>query len=285
MRRRDFMTASVAAAATLSVPQSRTAAQFRNRIKQGAMMLNFNPAMPFDDMCRQAARIGFKGFDAVESKNWPILRKYELIPTLAFPSVTPPPFRDGIARKELHDHMEQLMHASIDECQAQGCPTIPVAGGQRRGMSYEEGADNCVAFFNRVKTHAEDKGVTLCIEVMNSKIDRPDQVCDHLAWAVQLCKRVNSPRVRVLFDIYHVQIMDGDICRNIRENIQWLAHFHTGGVPGRHEIDDTQELNYHFIAQTIANLGFAGYVTHEWTPAPGRDPLQSLAQAFTIIDA
>jgi len=96
---------------------------------------------------------------------------------------------------------------------------------------------------------------------------------------------VNSPRVKLLFDIYHVQIMDGDICHNIRENIQWITHFHTGGVPGRHEVDDTQELNYRFIAKTIADLGFTGYVSHEWTPSPGRDPIRSLAQAIEIMDA
>src|SRR3954464_9854673 len=122
MRRRDFM-AGLAAVATLAGAQTEAVARRKNRIKQGAMLPNFNPAMPFEDMCREAARLGYRGFDAVDSKNWPILRKHGLIPTLAFPTVTPPPFTDGIARKELHDRMEQLMHASIDECKAAGCPT------------------------------------------------------------------------------------------------------------------------------------------------------------------
>jgi hydroxypyruvate isomerase len=140
-----------------------------------------------------------------------------------------------------------------------------------------------VAFFNRIKTHAEEKGITICIEIMN-KVDRPDQMYDHVGWGVDVCRRVNSPRIKVLFDIYHAQITDGDVTRNITENIQWIAHFHTGGVPGRHEIDETQELNYRFIAQTIASLGFAGYVTHEYFPSPGRDPLQGLARAVEIMD-
>ena len=164
---------------------------------------------------------------------------------------------------------------------------ITVAG-QRRGMPYEEGADHCVAFFNRVKAHAEDKGVTICLEIMNSKfkdnaLGRFDQICDHVAWGAGVVKRVNSPRIKLLFDIYHVQTMDGDVTRNIRENIQWIAHFHTGGVPGRHEIDDTQELNYRFVAQAIADLGFTGYIAHEYRPTPGRDPLQDLAQAMDIM--
>ena len=159
----------------------------------------------------------------------------------------------------------------------------------RKGMSYEEGAANCVAFFHRVKAHAEDKSVTICMEVMNSKFSDPllgriDQICDHLAWGVDVCKRVNSPRVKILFDIYHVQIMDGNVVQNIRDNFQWIAHFHTGGVPGRHEIDETQELNYRYIAQSIAELGFTGYIAHEYRPAPGHDPLKSLDRALEIMD-
>ena len=164
---------------------------------------------------------------------------------------------------------------------------ITVAG-KKRGMSYEEGADHCVAFFNRVKAHAEDKGVTICLEIMNNKYEdarlgRVDQICNHIDWAVNVVKRVNSPRVKVLFGIYHVQTMDGDVCHNIRENIQWIAHFHTGGVPGRNELDDTQELNFKFVAKTIADLGFTGYVAHEYRPAAGHDPIQSLAQALDIM--
>jgi hydroxypyruvate isomerase len=239
--------------------------------------------MPFEDMCREAARLGCHGFDAVDASDWPVLRRHGLVPTLAAPSVTPAPFADGVGRKELHGQMESLMHGLIDQCAAEGCALIPVVGGQRRGMSHEDGAQNSVAFFNRIKTHAEEKGITICIEIMN-KFDRPDQMYDHVGWGVDVCRRVNSPRIKVLFDIYHAQITDGDVTRNITENIQWIAHFHTGGVPGRHEIDETQELNYRFIAQTIASLGFAGYVTHEYFPSPGRDPLQGLARAVEIMD-
>jgi hydroxypyruvate isomerase len=122
------------------------------------------------------------------------------------------------------------------------------------------------------------------MELLNSKVNHKDYMFDHIAWGVDVMKRVNSPRVKILFDIYHSQIMDGDIVRNIRDYHQWIGHFHTGGNPGRHEIDETQELNYRFIAQAIAELGFSGYIAHEYTPAPGRDAIASLQQAVRIFD-
>ncbi len=255
--------------------------------KQTVMTTVFDPKMPFDEMCRHAADLGVKGIDTVPVENWPTLKKYGLIPTMGpTGGVT---FKDGIIRKELHDGLEKSMSATLDVCAANGCPNMISVGGQRRGMSYEEGADNAVAMLNRVKHNAEDKGVTICLENMNSKYEDPqfgreDQICDHVAWAIDVCKRVNSPRVKMLFSIYHAQIMDGDIIANIRDNFQWIGHFDTGGVPGRHEIDDTQELNYRLIAKTIADLGYTGYICHEYRPSPGSDPIQTLAKVLNIID-
>ena len=123
-----------------------------------------------------------------------------------------------------------------------------------------------MAFLNKVKAHAEDKGITICMEYLNSKVNHKDYMFDHIAWGVDVMKRVNSPRVKILYDIYHAQIMDGDIVRNIRDNFQWIGHFHTGGNPDRKEIDDTQELNYRFIAKAIADLNYTGYMGHEYSP-------------------
>jgi hydroxypyruvate isomerase len=220
-------------------------------------------------------------------EDWPTLKKYGLVPTMA--PTGGGTFRDGIIRKEVHSELEKTMGSAIDVCAEHGCPNITIVGGQRRGMSYEEGADNAVTMLNRVKAHAEDKGINLCLEVMNTKYKDPafgreDQICDHLAWAMGVLKRVNSPRVKLLFSMYHIQIMDGDICANIRENFQWIAHFDTGGVPGRHEIDETQEINYRFVAKTIADLGYTGYVCHEYRPSPGADPVRSLAKVFDIMN-
>jgi hydroxypyruvate isomerase len=175
------------------------------------------------------------------------------------------------------------MHAAIDQSASNGIPNIIALSGTRKGMPDQEGADNCVALLNLVKAHAEDKAVTICIEYLNSKVDHPDYMFDHIGWGVDVVKRVNSPRVKILFDIYHAQIMDGDIVRNIRNYFQWIGHFHTGGNPGRHEIDETQELNYHFVAQAIAELGYTGYIAHEYSPAPGHDPIVSLNRALEIF--
>ena len=286
MRRRDFVT-TLAASGLAAAQTTEPRVQRKGRIKQSVMRTNFDPKMSLDDICREASRRGVVGMDLVGAQDWPTLRKYGMLPTMAGAGGVS--FPDGLIHKELHDKLEQSVRASIDECAAGGCPNMITVGGQRKGMSYEEGADNCVAFFNRVKAHAEDKNVTICLEVMNSKymdstLGRFDQICDHVAWGVGVCKRVNSPRIKILFDIYHVQIMDGNVVENIRNNIQWIAHFHTGGVPGRHELDDTQELNYRFIAKAIADSGFTGYVAHEYRPSPGHDPLKSLDQALEIMD-
>jgi hydroxypyruvate isomerase len=283
MRRRDFVTAAalVGAATAANSQTAPVPPPTKGRLKQCVTGFPFDPKMPFEDRCREAARLGCVGYDLIGPKDWPTLKKYGLLPTMApMAGVT---IEYGIIHKEAHEQALGPLGAAIDECSAAGCPNIIIVGGQRKGMSNEEGADNAVVFLNRIKTRAEDKGVTICMEVMNSKFDRPDQMCDHMAWGVDVVKRVNSPRVRLLCDIYHVQIMDGDVTRNIQTNYQWIAHFHTGGVPGRHEIDDTQELNYKFIAKTIADMGYAGYIAHEFRPSPGRDPLQSLKQAIEII--
>lgn len=242
----------------------------------------FARSMSFEDTCREAARLGCKGYDLEGPETWPTLKKYGLIPTM-YPPGPGGTIRDALNRKENHDRLEKAMHAALDESAANGVPSIITFSGNRAGMRDDEGADNCVAFLNRVKAHAEEKGVNICMELLNSKVDHKDYMCDHTVWGAGVMKRVNSPRIKLLYDIYHLQIMEGDICRTIRENIQWIGHFHTGGNPGRHEIDGTQELNYRFIAQTIADLGFRGYVAHEYSPAPGRDPIASLKQALEIF--
>ena len=290
MRRREFLAAMAASGlATAARAQSPSVSPRTGRIKQALMRVNFgrDTKSTFDDMCREAARIGCHGFDLVGPQDWPTLKKYGLICTMApAMGVT---IRDGLIRPELHDAIERAMHAEIDQCAASGCPNIITVGGERRGIGYDEGKDHAVALLNRVKAHAEDKGVTICIEVVNSKYKDPefgraDAIFDHLLWGVDLCKRVNSPRVKILFDIYHVQIMDGDVCANIREYFPLIAHFHAAGVPGRHELDDNQELNYRFVAKTIADLGFTGYIAHEWRPSPGRDPVESLQRVFDIMN-
>lgn len=286
MRRREFVKAAAFAAAAAAPALADTQPSKTGRLKQSVTSFPFDPKLSFEDRCREAARLGCVGYDLVGPKDWPTLKKYGLRPTMApTGGVT---MENGIIHKETHDEYVKLLGAAIDECAAGDCPNIITVGGQRKGMPDAEGADNAVAFLNRIKSRAEDKNVTICMEIMNTKLPDPllgrkDQMCDHIAWGAEVCKRVNSPRVKLLCDIYHLQIMDGNVVQNIQQNYQWIAHFHTGGVPGRHEIDETQELNYRFIAKSIADLGYTGYIAHEFRPSPGRDPLQGLKQAIEIM--
>jgi hydroxypyruvate isomerase len=150
------------------------------------------------------------------------------------------------------------------------------------GMSDEEGAKNTIAGLNRLKKIGEDHGVTICIELLNSKVDHKDYMCDHTAWGVQVVQAVNSPRVKLLYDIYHMQIMEGDLVATIQKNVEWLGHFHTGGVPHRHELDGTQEVQWDGVMRGIAGTSYSGYVAHEFVPT--RDPLTSLRQAVELCD-
>ncbi len=296
MNRRDalaMLAAAAGAAATPAWSQQGQGAQPRiarkGRIKQGLWRTNFgaDTKLTFDDMCAEAARLGCYGFDLIPPADWPTLRKHGLEPLLA--GAGPVTFENGIIHPEAHAQLEKDLNAWIDSVADQGAKTIITIGGQRRGMPYEQGADNAVAFLNRVKGHLEDRGVTIAIENMNNRrldprFGREDQIFGHWAWGVGVCERVNSPNVKLVCDLYHLQIMDGDIAQNIRDTIQWIAHFHTAGVPTRNEIDFSQEMNYRYIAEVIADTPFTGYVSHEWRPTPGRDPLRSIAEAIDIMD-
>ena len=155
--------------------------------------------------------------------------------------------------------------------------------GNRRGKSDAEGMDNCELILKKVAPIAVSEGVTICMELLNSKVDHKDYQCDHTAWGVELCKRVNSPGFKLLYDIYHMQIMDGDIIRTIRDNIQYIGHFHTAGNPGRHQFDAGQELNYRPIAQAIVDTGYKGFLSHEYSPTTP-DPLKTLDEMMAICD-
>jgi hydroxypyruvate isomerase len=261
----------------------------KGRIKQGLWRVNFgeNTQLTFDDQCREAARLGCYGFDLIPPADWPTLRKYGLEPLLA--GAGPVTFENGIVHPEVHAQLEKDLRAWIDTVADQGATTVITIGGQRRGMPYEQAADNAVAFLNRMKGQLEDRGVTIAIENMNNRrldprFGREDQTFGRWGWGVGVCERVSSPNVKLVCDLYHLQIMDGDIAQNIRDTIQWIAHFHTAGVPSRNEIDFTQEMNYRYIAEVIASVPFTGYVSHEWRPTPGRDPLRSIAEAIEIMD-
>jgi hydroxypyruvate isomerase len=274
MNRRSFIP-TLAGVSGLGATANAQQISRKGRLKQSATRGCFGKGAVMEDMCRQAVRLGLKGLDLIGQNDWPTLKKYGLIATMC-------PGGGPANRKEEHDKIEKQIRENIERTAAAGMPNVIVMSGNRAGMSDEQGIENCAALLRRVKAVAEDKGVTICMELLNSKVNHPDYQCDRTAWGVEVCKRVESPRVKLLYDIYHMQIMEGDIIRTIRENIQYIGHFHTAGNPGRHEIDETQELNYRAIAQAVVELGYSGYLAHEYTPL--RDPIQSLDQAISICD-
>jgi hydroxypyruvate isomerase len=235
--------------------------------------------IPLDDLCKAAKDIGYRGIDLLSESEWEVPKQYGLICSMAngFGSIPV-----GFNTPANHDKLVADAEAMIPKAAAAGIPNIVCFSGNRRGMSDGEGIANCIAGLKRVTPTAEKHGVTLCLELLNSKVDHRDYHADHTAWGVQVVQGVASPRLKLLYDIYHMQIMEGDVVRTIRENAQHIAHYHTGGVPGRNEIDDTQELNYRRVMQAIADTGYTGFVGQEFVPK--REPLASMRQAFEICD-
>jgi hydroxypyruvate isomerase len=294
MKRREFLTgmaaaplaaSSLGATSAWAAPRSpQTPA--RAPIRQSVMGSVWgNSELSFEERCAVLQRIGFRGVDLPSANQVPILRNYGLEPTLMTGTGTS--FQNGLIRREMHDQFEDAFYAGIDTCADLGCPNLIALPGERRGMSYEEGMANAIAILSRVSGYAGEKGVTLCMEITNAKVEadgRTDQIFSSLDWGLNVCRGTGSPNVKIVYDIYHVQITDGDVTRNLRDNIDYVCHIHTAGVPSRNEIDDTNELNYRFIANAIADLGYTGYVAHEHRPAPGRDAVQSLQECFDILN-
>ncbi|MBZ5724095.1 MAG: TIM barrel protein [Acidobacteriia bacterium] len=267
---------SIAGGLAILPAARRAAAAPAGRLKQSASRGCYGK-IPLDELCRAAAEIGLSGIDLVSYQDWPTIRRYGLVPAMTPGAGTIP---EGWNRRENHDRLEKEMRENLARAAAAKVPNVITFSGNRRGLSDEQGKENCILGLGRVKKMAEDHGVTICMELLNSKVDHKDYQCDHTRWGVDVVRAVDSPRVKLLYDIYHMQIMEGDIIRTIREHIPSIAHFHTGGVPGRRELDETQELQWRTIAKAIADLDFQGFFAHEFTPS--KDPLTSLRQAFEL---
>jgi hydroxypyruvate isomerase len=280
MERRSFLHAAGAGlgAATLSQAADVKAVERKGRLKQSACRWCYEK-IPIEDFARECARLGLKSIDLARPADWPVVKKYGLIPTMVGGGTSIP---DGFNRKENHAGIEQRFRESVARAAEAGAPSLIVFSGNRKGMSDEEGLENCVIGLKKVMPIAEDKGLLVCMELLNSKVNHPDYMCDHTKWGVELAKRVGSPKFKLLYDIYHMQIMEGDVIRTMKENAEYIGHLHTGGNPGRNEIDDTQELNYVAIAKAAVDMGFDGYFAHEFIPK--RDPLTSLAEATALCD-
>ncbi|HEX4488230.1 MAG TPA: TIM barrel protein [Terriglobales bacterium] len=280
--RRSVLRSALAGAAAVSVRPSfgdSAAPQRKGRIRQSVSRWCFEKT-PLDQLCAFAKEIGMSGIDLLRPPEYDFPSRYGLVCTMA--TVPGVEISDGFNRIENHAMIEEKLKAALPLAAKAGIERVVVFSGNRRGMDDEEGLKNTITGLKRVRKIGEDNNIVLCLELLNSKHNHPDYMCDHTTWGVRAVSEVNSPHVKLLYDIYHMQIMEGDLVTTIRENIQWIGHFHTGGVPGRHELDETQEVHWDCVMRAIADTGFKGYVAHEFIPA--RDPLPSLRQAVDLCD-
>jgi len=270
---------SLAATPVFSATAELQTTKRKGRIRQSVSRWCYEK-IPLEELCEKGAAMGLKAIDLLNEDEWEVPGRYGLVCSMGYGGGGE--IRRGMNRVENHAKIEEALRKSIPRAAKLGVANGITFSGNRDGMSDEEGAKNTVAGLNRVKKFAEDHGVTICMELLNSKVDHRDYMCDHTAWGVRVMEAVNSPRVKLLYDIYHMQIMEGDLIRTITENIEWLGHFHTGGVPGRHELDNTQEVNWAGVMRAIVATKYEAYVAHEFLPA--RDPLRSLREAVELCD-
>ena len=251
----------------------------KGRLKQSVSRWCYGK-IPMPEFCKAVAAMGLTAIDLLGEADWPVVRDHGLICSMGNAGGGSIP--DGLNVKANHDNIVRNFERLIPKAKAMQVPNVITFFGNRRGMSDEEATANCIEGLNRVKKIGEENGVTICVELLNSKIDHKDYQGDRSRFGVEIVKAVASPRVKLLYDIYHMQIMEGDLIRTIRENHEYFAHFHTGGVPGRHELDGTQEVDWRAVATAIADLKYEGYFAHEFVPT--RDPLTSLREAVVLCD-
>ncbi|OHB54503.1 MAG: hydroxypyruvate isomerase [Planctomycetes bacterium RBG_13_44_8b] len=234
--------------------------------------------LSLDELCQVCNKIGIKGIDLLDPKDFPTVKKHGLVCTM----INTHGLTKGINTTENHAECLAKIRSAIDAAAEYGYPNVISFPGNRAGMSDEDGIKNSVTALKQIISYAEEKKVTICLEYLNSKVDHKNYMFDNMKWGVEVCKAVGSQRVKILYDIYHAQIMEGDIIRTIRTYKDYIGHYHTGGNPGRNEIDETQELYYPAIMRAIVETGFTGYVAHEFVPK--REPLESLSNAVRICD-
>jgi hydroxypyruvate isomerase len=281
-RRTVIKAAGAGTLAALGAPLARGRAdetpKVNGKIKQSVCRWCYG-AIPLEKLTEQAKLIGYRSIELVTPNEFPKVKAAGLTCAMLSGACNIP---DGFNEKKNHDRLERSTREHIEFAAANGLPSVIVFSGNRRGLSDEEGLANCVEGLKRVVGFAEEKKVTICMELLNSKLNHADYMCDRTLWGAELAKQVGSPRFKLLYDIYHMQIMEGDVIRTIQENKDYIGHYHTGGNPGRHEIDETQELYYPAIVKAILDTGYDGYLGQEFVPS--RDPLTSLAQGFRICD-
>jgi hydroxypyruvate isomerase len=253
------------------------------RIRQSVVHWCFNP-MPVEELAAAAAKLGFESVELVDPKHWPTLKKHGLTCAIAGSHG----FAKGFAHKEEHAECHEKLRKSMAAAKDFGCPSVITFSGFRRKLDYDTAFVNMVVGLKEIVGEAEKLGITLCLEHLNSRVPtemkgHPDYFCDHMDRTIEIIEAVGSPRLKVLFDIYHVQIMDGDVISRLRQHKDYIGHIHTAGNPGRNEIDDTQEINYRPIMEAIVDIGYKGFVGQEYIPT-NKDKIASLAYAAKLCD-
>lgn len=236
------------------------------------------PKVSLEDLAVAGKGMGLVGIDLLTPKDFPVIKAQGLVCTMT----SSHPLSDGLCDPKYHDACLKAIHEAIEATAREGWKNVICFSGNRRGIDDRIGMENCAKALRQIVPEAEKAGVTVQMELLNSKVNHKDYMCDRSDWGVELVKRVASDRFKLLYDIYHMQIMEGDVIRTIEASHNYFGHYHTGGNPGRHEIDDSQELNYRAIAKAIAGVGYQGYFAHEFLPV--RDPLSSLGEAVTLCD-
>jgi hydroxypyruvate isomerase len=255
----------------------------KGRLNQSIVYWCFSKYWDIEKTCRIALQLGCKSVELVEPKDWPILKKHGLVCALANSHW----FDKGMNNPKHHEMCLNKIREGIDACADFGFPNVITFTGLAEDIPPDEGISNCVAGYKKIIGYAEKRKVNLCLEILNSRVPVemvgvPGYQGDHTDYCMEIVRQVGSSRMKLLFDIFHVQIMDGDIISRIRQYKDYIGHYHTAGNPGRHELDDTQEINYRPIMQAIAETGFTGYIGHEFIPI--RDPLEGLSEAVALCD-
>ena len=286
LSRRSFIrNTSLAAAGTIAgalAPENAGAADVERVVRKGRINQSVcrwcYGKFSLDELCAAAAKMGLKSVELLGPRDFPTVKKHGLICAM----VGSHGLTKGMNNKQYHDDCIAKIRNAIDAAAENGFPNVITFSGNRGGIPDDVGLENAVVGLKKVVGYAEKKKVNLCIEYLNSKVNHKGYMFDNMKWGVELCRKVASERMKILYDIYHAQIMEGDIIRTIRDNKEYIGHYHTGGNPGRNEIDETQELNYTAIMRAIVETGFRGYVGQEYIPK--RDPMTSLAQGVRICD-
>ncbi len=284
--RRAMLLASAGGVGALALTGTRTtnpslalAGNAAGRLRQSVSRWPYTK-IPLPEFARACKAMGLSAIDLLQPEEWGIVRDAGLVPSMGYPTARNDFIATGFNDPKNHPMLLRELEATIPRAAGEGVPNVIAMFGNRHGISDEQGIANCIAGLKQIAPLAEEQKVTVCVELLNSRVDHKDYQGDHTAFGAAVIRGIGSPRVKLLYDIYHMQIMEGDVIRTIREHSADIGHYHTGGVPGRHELDDTQELNYRGIASAIADTGFTGFIAHEFVPT--RDPLASLRAAMDI---